>query len=159
VVLTVLFEVGLGRLVLGLPWDRITEDYDPAGSRASTSSKGRSLGPGARRPSGVGDVPVQDALTLKDWPERFDKVIDSGLFHVFSDDDRHRYAEGLATALKPGGRLFLMCFSDEGPGRAMQNEGRKSTQPGEAGCLTGPQGEPICYSNCYKFRLLQSRLT
>src|SRR5439155_22201685 len=28
VVLTVSFEVGLGRLVLGLPWDRITEDYD-----------------------------------------------------------------------------------------------------------------------------------
>jgi hypothetical protein len=27
-VLTVLFEVGLGRLVLGLPWGRITEDYD-----------------------------------------------------------------------------------------------------------------------------------
>jgi len=30
VVLTVSFEIGLGRLVLGLPWDRITEDYDPA---------------------------------------------------------------------------------------------------------------------------------
>ena len=29
VALTVLFEVGLGRLVLGLPWERITEDYDP----------------------------------------------------------------------------------------------------------------------------------
>jgi hypothetical protein len=28
VVLTVLFEIGLGRLVLGLPWDRITEDFD-----------------------------------------------------------------------------------------------------------------------------------
>ena len=28
VVLTVLFEVGLGRLVLGLPWERIIEDYD-----------------------------------------------------------------------------------------------------------------------------------
>ena len=27
--LTVLFEIGLGRLVLGLPWERITEDYDP----------------------------------------------------------------------------------------------------------------------------------
>jgi hypothetical protein len=27
---TTLFEVGLGRLALGLPWDRITEDYDPA---------------------------------------------------------------------------------------------------------------------------------
>jgi hypothetical protein len=29
VVLTVLVEVGLGRLVLGLPWGRIAEDYDP----------------------------------------------------------------------------------------------------------------------------------
>jgi hypothetical protein len=28
VVLTVLFEIWLGRLVLCLPWDRITEDYD-----------------------------------------------------------------------------------------------------------------------------------
>src|SRR5271155_4119502 len=26
---------------------------------------------------------VKDALTLKDWPERFDNVIDCGLFHVF----------------------------------------------------------------------------
>jgi SAM-dependent methyltransferase len=59
---------------------------------------------------------VKDALTLKDWSERFDNVIDSGLFHVFSDEDRLRYVEGLATVLKPGGRLFLMCFSDEEPG-------------------------------------------
>lgn len=29
VVLTVLFEVGLGKLVLGLPWERVTQDYDP----------------------------------------------------------------------------------------------------------------------------------
>lgn len=27
VVLTVLFEFGLGRLVMGLPWERLTEDY------------------------------------------------------------------------------------------------------------------------------------
>jgi SAM-dependent methyltransferase len=59
---------------------------------------------------------VKDALTLKDWTERFDNVIDSGLFHVFSDDDRRRYVEGLATVVKPGGRLFLLCFSDEEPG-------------------------------------------
>jgi cyclopropane fatty-acyl-phospholipid synthase-like methyltransferase len=60
---------------------------------------------------------VRDALTLKDWPERFDNVIDCGLFHVFfSDEDRNRYVEGLATVLKPGGRLFLECFSDEEPG-------------------------------------------
>jgi len=59
---------------------------------------------------------VKDAMTLKDWTDRFDNVIDSGLFHVFSDEDRKRYAEGLATVLKPGGRLYLMCFSDEEPG-------------------------------------------
>ncbi len=43
-------------------------------------------------------------------------MIDSGLFHGFSDEDRLRYVAGLATVLKPGGRLFLMCFSDEEPG-------------------------------------------
>jgi cyclopropane fatty-acyl-phospholipid synthase-like methyltransferase len=59
---------------------------------------------------------VKDAMTLKDWSERFDNVIDSGLFHVFSDDDRKKYVEGLATVLKPGGRVFLACFSDEEPG-------------------------------------------
>jgi 2-polyprenyl-3-methyl-5-hydroxy-6-metoxy-1,4-benzoquinol methylase len=59
---------------------------------------------------------VKDALTLTDWTDRFDNVIDSGLFHVFSDEDRLRYVEGLATILKPSGRLFLMCFSDEEPG-------------------------------------------
>ena len=26
--LTIFFEIGLGRLVLGLPWERLTEDYD-----------------------------------------------------------------------------------------------------------------------------------
>src|SRR5216684_8470959 len=59
---------------------------------------------------------VKDAMTLKDWTERFDNVIDSGLFHVFSDEDRRCYVEGLATVIKPGGRLFLLCFSDEEPG-------------------------------------------
>jgi SAM-dependent methyltransferase len=59
---------------------------------------------------------VKDALILARWDERFDNAIDSGLFHVFRDEDRKRYVEGLATVVKPGGRLFLMCFSDEEPG-------------------------------------------
>jgi SAM-dependent methyltransferase len=70
---------------------------------------------------------VKDAMTLKDWPERFDNVIDSGLFHTFSDGDRKTYVAGLRTVLKPGGKLFLMCFSDQEPGaqgprRISQNE-------------------------------------
>jgi SAM-dependent methyltransferase len=59
---------------------------------------------------------VMDALAIKELPEVFDNVIDSGLFHVFSDDDRRRYVDGLATVLKPGGRLYLLCFSDDEPG-------------------------------------------
>ena len=57
-----------------------------------------------------------DGLALQDLPEVFDSVIDSGLFHVFSDEDRRRYIGGLASVLKPGGRLFLLSFSDEEPG-------------------------------------------
>jgi SAM-dependent methyltransferase len=59
---------------------------------------------------------VKDALTLSEWGERFRSVVDSGLFHVFSDADRRRYVAGLAHVLEPGGRLFLMCFSDAEPG-------------------------------------------
>lgn len=59
---------------------------------------------------------VKDATDLKGWTERFDNVIDCGLFHGFSDEDRKKYVEGLATILKPGGTLFLMCFSEEEPG-------------------------------------------
>jgi SAM-dependent methyltransferase len=59
---------------------------------------------------------VKDATALTDWAERYASAIDSGLFHVFSDGDRRRYVQGLARVLTPGGRLFLMCFSDEEPG-------------------------------------------
>ena len=53
---------------------------------------------------------------FSNWTERFDNVVDSGLFHVFSDEDRKSYVAGPATILKQGRRLFLMCFSDDEPG-------------------------------------------
>ena len=59
---------------------------------------------------------VKDAMTLSDWDKRFATVIDSGLFHVLSDEDRVRYAAGLTHVTEPGGRLLLLCFSDEEPG-------------------------------------------
>jgi SAM-dependent methyltransferase len=58
----------------------------------------------------------KDAMTLADWERRFATVIDSGLLHIYSGDERQRYVAGLAKVLKPGGRLFLFCFSDEEPG-------------------------------------------
>ncbi|MFO0935421.1 MAG: methyltransferase domain-containing protein [Gemmataceae bacterium] len=78
---------------------------------------------------------VKDALSLNSWSERFDSVIDSGLFHVFSDTDRARYVEGLATVLKPSGRLFLVCFSDAEPGT--QGPRRVSRQELEAAFARG----------------------
>lgn len=62
------------------------------------------------------DFRVADATKLRDWPERFHTIVDSGLFHVFTDDDRKQYVAGLAHVLTPGGKLFLMCFSDKEPG-------------------------------------------
>jgi cyclopropane fatty-acyl-phospholipid synthase-like methyltransferase len=59
---------------------------------------------------------VKDATTLGDWGERFGSVIDSGLFHVLSDDDRRRYVGGLTRVVVPDGQLFLLCFSDAEPG-------------------------------------------
>ncbi len=60
---------------------------------------------------------VKDALKLHVWTECFDNVLDSGLFHVFSDEDRIHYVRGLKTVLNPDGRLFLLCFSDATPGQ------------------------------------------
>ena len=59
---------------------------------------------------------VKDVMTLADWDKRFATVIDSGLFHVFSDEGRVRYVAGLTHVTEPGGRLLLLCFSDEEPG-------------------------------------------
>ncbi len=87
---------------------------------------------------------VMDALALKDLPEVFDSVIDSGLFHVFSDDDRIKYVAGLATVLKPGGRLFLLCFSDEEPGT--QGPRRVSRQEIEDAFVAGWKVESVAAS-------------
>ena len=59
---------------------------------------------------------VADALDLERLAFTVDTVIDSGVFHVFNDDDRARYVASLAAALKPGGVCYLVCFSDRQPG-------------------------------------------
>lgn len=59
---------------------------------------------------------VMDALALADLPEVFDSAVDSGLFHVFNDEDRRKYVSGLTSVVKPGGRLYVLCFSEAEPG-------------------------------------------
>ena len=59
---------------------------------------------------------VWDALDLPAFGEQFDTVLDCGLFHVFDDDDRARFLASLSAVVVPGGRYFLLCFSDKQPG-------------------------------------------
>ena len=59
---------------------------------------------------------VWDALRLAALGELFDTVLDSGLFHVFQDDDRPRFVDGLRAVIRPGGRYLMLCFSDRQPG-------------------------------------------
>lgn len=57
-----------------------------------------------------------DARRLADLGESFDTVLDCGLFHIFSDADRAAFVDGLRSVLVPGGRYFMLCFSDRQPG-------------------------------------------
>src|SRR5437773_4029148 len=59
---------------------------------------------------------VADALRLEELDGRFDTVIDSGLFHVFDDEDRPAYVASLERVVVPGARCLLMCFSEHQPG-------------------------------------------
>jgi SAM-dependent methyltransferase len=77
---------------------------------------------------------VLDVLSLATLGATFDTVIDSGLFHVFDDGARSRYVTALEAALRPGGHLHLMCFSDRQPG----DWGPRRVSEGELRAAFGP---------------------
>jgi cyclopropane fatty-acyl-phospholipid synthase-like methyltransferase len=59
---------------------------------------------------------VGDALHLDRLKGQFDVITDSGVFHVFDDEERPVYVKSLRSALRPGGMYYMMCFSDRQPG-------------------------------------------
>jgi ubiquinone/menaquinone biosynthesis C-methylase UbiE len=59
---------------------------------------------------------VGDALDLPAVGETYDTVIDSAVFHVFGDENRATYVHGLHQVLRPGGRYYMLCFSEKVPG-------------------------------------------
>ena len=78
---------------------------------------------------------VLDALHMSSLNRKVDTVTDSGLFHTLSDEDRPVFVENLAAALSPGGRYFMLCFSDlepggYGPRRITQKEIRDTFRDG-----------------------------
>ena len=80
---------------------------------------------------------VADVLSLGQLGMTFDVVIDSGVFHIFDDEDRARYVTSLAAVLREGGHCYLVCFSDRQPGdygprRVRQDELRAAFSDGWA---------------------------
>ncbi len=76
---------------------------------------------------------VGNALKLSLLKRSFDTVIDSAVFHVFTDKERLLYAESLASILRPKGVAYVVCFSEKepegwGPRRVTQGEIRRTFQ-------------------------------
>ncbi len=61
------------------------------------------------------DFAVADATKLIGYEDRFDTVLDSALYHCFTEEVRHTYVEALTRATKPGARLHMFCFTDSLP--------------------------------------------
>jgi SAM-dependent methyltransferase len=70
---------------------------------------------------------VADALRLDVLGRSFDTILDSALFHTFSDEARVGYVSSLGSVTRPASTLFLLCFSElepwgGGPRRVTQAE-------------------------------------
>ena len=61
---------------------------------------------------------VGDVLKLNQYfkESEFDVIIDSFLFHTIEDEERPLFARQVYKVLKPGGKYFMLCFSDKDPG-------------------------------------------
>ena len=78
---------------------------------------------------------VFDALRLSALGRQFDTAIDSGFFHTLSDTDRPVFASELGKTLRPGGKYFMLCFSENeppgyGPRRVTRQEIQDTFQEG-----------------------------
>jgi cyclopropane fatty-acyl-phospholipid synthase-like methyltransferase len=116
----VLMAAEAGRRAVGI-------DISPTAIRLA-EAKAAERGTGARFT--VGDVRRLEALG-----ERFDTVLDCGLFHVLDDDDRPRFVDSLARVMVSGARYFMLCFSEGepagwGPRRVTQAEIRAAFAEG-----------------------------
>ena len=76
-----------------------------------------------------------DVTRLPILGERWQTVLDSGVFHVFDDAARARYVAALTAVVEPGGRYHMLVFSDRqggslGPRRIHQDEIRAAFADG-----------------------------
>lgn len=62
------------------------------------------------------DFVVADALHLDRLGRVFDTVLDCALFHTFDRAERQAYVASLGSVTSPGANVYVLCFSDFGPG-------------------------------------------
>ena len=108
--------------------------FEAAGIDAAPRAIGKAIDKARERGLDVRFL-VADALALATLGRRFRTVIDSGLFHVFDDEERAVFAASVADVLEPGGRYHLLCFSEHvpgewGPRRVTQDEIRRTFDRG-----------------------------
>lgn len=106
-------DVGCGTgehvlLAADLGLDATGIDLDPlAVNAAKEKATARNLAPTFVR---------HDALHLSELGGAYDTVLDCALFHAFGTADRGVYVKGLRSVTRPGGRLFMLCYSDQQAG-------------------------------------------
>ena len=80
------------------------------------------------------ELAAVDAFQLERLGRTFETVLDCGLFHSFDASERPRYVASLASVTEHDGTLYVLCFSDDGPGTGphpvSQEELRAAFSPG-----------------------------
>ena len=61
------------------------------------------------------DFQVYDLFELINYSKKFDTVIDSSVFHMFSDSKRKSLETNIRSILKDEGRYHMLVFSDKEP--------------------------------------------
>jgi len=73
----------------------------------------------AKERAAAQDVPanflVADATSLEGIDDRFDSILDSGLYHCLKPEDRKPYVAALARVGRPGATLHLFSFTSDLP--------------------------------------------
>jgi SAM-dependent methyltransferase len=93
-----------GHRVVGvdIAWEAIQRARAKAAERGIAPAPAFIVGDALAAPAAAGSDP-------------FDVALDVGLFHALGDDEGPRYAASLASAVRPGGRAFIVCWSDRNP--------------------------------------------
>jgi SAM-dependent methyltransferase len=123
-----LYLASLGLELFGVDWSALAVER----ARAKAAERGVPA-----------EFEVGDALDLAAFGRSFDSALDCGLFHTFEDPERARYVGSLASVLRPGAVLHLLCFSDREPwGGGPRRVSREELRAAFAGGWTITSIEP-----------------